>query len=62
MNKRTNEYRLLPIATKQETIDYLNKAKEFLLKTNGLYHPSGEGRTAIADYLAFSDGKQLLRN
>ncbi len=57
-----DSYRSLPIATVEETYDYLHKAKTFLATTGGLYYLSGEGVTAIADYLASLDGKQLFRN
>lgn len=57
----TNEYRDLPSATAKENEAYFEKARIFLAKTGGLYHLSGEGATAIADYLAYIDGKQLLR-
>lgn len=51
----------LPTATEEETKLFLEVASEFIESTYLYNSVKGVAKTAIADYIASCNGKQLLR-
>lgn len=56
------KYRNLPECTEEKQKEYFKLAQEFLDSSKGLYSSaSSVAKCAIANYMAFKDGTQLIR-